>query len=68
MLDAVSSALLDTRNVSGFSSGRYLVWNISGHVKLRITSTGGANARRQRIILPIDLYCIRQFDSNPELS
>jgi hypothetical protein len=31
--------LLDTRPVSSFVSGRYLVWNVSGHVVLRITNT-----------------------------
>ncbi|HEY6243956.1 MAG TPA: hypothetical protein VIX17_08425, partial [Pyrinomonadaceae bacterium] len=44
VFDAVSNALLDTRNVSGFSNGQYLLWNISGHVKLRVTNTSGANA------------------------
>jgi hypothetical protein len=44
VLDAVTNALLDTRNVTGFSNGQYLLWNISGHVKLRITNTGLTNA------------------------
>jgi hypothetical protein len=41
VLDAASSALLDSRNISGFSSGQYLIWNLSGHVKLRVTKTAG---------------------------
>jgi hypothetical protein len=44
VLDAVTNALPDTRNVTGFSNGQYLLWNISGHVKLRITNTGLTNA------------------------
>jgi hypothetical protein len=42
--DAVTNALLDTRAVSGFHDGRYLVWNIRGHVIVRIVNTGGVNA------------------------
>jgi hypothetical protein len=29
---------------SSFNAGVYLVWNVSGHVKARVTLTGGANA------------------------
>lgn len=42
--DAASGTVLDTRNVSNFSGGQWLVWNISGHVKITITCTGGLNA------------------------
>jgi subtilisin family serine protease len=35
-----NGSLLDTRSVAGFSTGQYLVWNLSGHVVLRITNTG----------------------------
>jgi uncharacterized repeat protein (TIGR01451 family) len=38
ILDA-NNNLLDTRPQVGFSGGRYLVWNLSGHVILRITNT-----------------------------
>src|SRR5262249_58629681 len=31
--------LLDSRNVSGFGNSQYLVWNFSGHVMARFTST-----------------------------
>ena len=41
--DANSNAVLDTRNISSFNNGIYLVWNISGHVKVNVTRTGGAN-------------------------
>ena len=44
VLDATSSAVLDTRTISGFSNGEYLVWNLKGHVTFKITLTGGINA------------------------
>jgi uncharacterized repeat protein (TIGR01451 family) len=44
VLDAASNAVLDTRSISGFQGGQYLVWNLKGHVKLKVTVTGGANA------------------------
>src|SRR5258706_10237090 len=37
ILDA-NNTLLDSRSVSGFANGRYLVWNLSGHVIVRITN------------------------------
>ena len=42
--DAVTNALLDTRSVSGFQNGEYVVWNITGHVRLNVIVTGGINA------------------------
>jgi len=44
VLNASTSAVLDTRSISGFSAGRYLVWNITGHVVIRVTRTAGPNA------------------------
>ena len=44
VLDAVSGRLLDTKSVAAFTTGEYLVWNLSGHVKLRVTNVLGANA------------------------
>ncbi len=44
VLDATSNAVLDSQTVSSFSTGRYLVWNVSGHVKVRVTRTAGNNA------------------------
>src|ERR1051325_2676286 len=32
VLDAVTNNVLDTRSISGFGSGVYLVWNVSGHI------------------------------------
>jgi hypothetical protein len=42
--DAGTGAVLDTRNLSNFSQGQWLVWNLSGHVKITITNTGPTNA------------------------
>lgn len=42
--NATTGAVLDTQSVSNFQSGRYLVWNMAGHVKITITLTGGNNA------------------------
>jgi len=39
ILDA-NGTVLDTRSVSGFANGEYLVWNLNGHVIMRITNTG----------------------------
>ena len=44
VLDANSNAVLDTRTLSGFRNGVYLVWNLSGHVKINVLWTGGVNA------------------------
>ena len=42
--DANSGAVLDTRNISSFTNGMYLVWNISGHVRINATMNAGGNA------------------------
>jgi hypothetical protein len=44
VLDAATGAVLDTRTVSGFAGGQYLTWDLSGHVRLRVTRLAGANA------------------------
>jgi hypothetical protein len=38
ILDA-NNTLLDSRSVSNFQTGQYLVWNLSGHVIVKITNT-----------------------------
>ena len=43
VLDADTNAALDTQNLSSFQSGKYLVWNIKGHVKFRFTNKAGVN-------------------------
>jgi subtilisin family serine protease len=46
-----SGNLLDTRSVAGFANGQYLIWNLSGHVAVRITNTNaGSNALLSAIL------------------
>jgi hypothetical protein len=47
ILDATSGAVLDTQNVSSFAEGKYLVWDISTSVKVRLTKLAGYNATAQ---------------------
>ena len=42
--DLTNNALLDSRTVSGFGSGIYMVWNVAGSVKFQVYNTGGQNA------------------------
>ena len=44
VLDAATATILDTRTVTNFQGGQYLVWTIQGHVRLRVTRLAGANA------------------------
>ena len=45
VIDAKTGALLDARPLSNFTEGAYLVWDIKGPVKLRVTRTSaGGNA------------------------
>jgi RHS repeat-associated protein len=46
ILDATTNAVLDTREVTSFSGGKHLVWELKGHVKLKVTNLGlaGTNA------------------------
>jgi hypothetical protein len=44
ILDAATGVVLNSQSVSSFSAGRYLVWNVSGHVTVRVTRTAGGNA------------------------
>ena len=36
--------VLDTRTLSNFTGGQYLVWTLGGRVTLRVTNVSGANA------------------------
>jgi hypothetical protein len=44
VMDANSGATLDTESISAFTNGIYLVWNVSGHVKIVVTMNRGGNA------------------------
>jgi hypothetical protein len=43
ILDAGNSTVLSTQTMSSFTAGKYLVWNLSGHVQIRITKTSGGS-------------------------
>ena len=42
IVDANTGAVLDTRNLSNFTNGIYLIWDLSGHVKVNVTWTTGS--------------------------
>ena len=44
VLDAATGAVLDTRTVSGFTGGQYIVWTVRGHVIVRVSWIGAVNA------------------------
>ena len=44
VVDASSGAILDSRTISGFSGGQYLVWNLQGHLLIKVTNLAGPNA------------------------
>ena len=41
--DANTGAILDTRMVSAFAGGQWLVWNLTGQVRITLTCTGPGN-------------------------
>lgn len=43
-LDANNGRILDSRTVSAFQGGQYLVWNVSGHVRFRVSNISGLNS------------------------
>ncbi len=44
ILDAVTGTVLNTESYTGFHSGEYAKWTITGNVTVKIVKTGGANA------------------------
>ena len=44
LINGDTGAVVQSQTVSGFSSGRYLVWDIKGHFQLRFTRGSGPNA------------------------
>ena len=44
VVDVLTGQVLDSRTLSSYQQGVYLVWNIKGHVRLQFTSVGGPNA------------------------
>jgi hypothetical protein len=43
VMDALDKTVLDTRTMTGFQNGTWLVWDIKGHVQIRVTGTGTAS-------------------------
>ncbi len=59
VVDSVTGEIWDTRTVSGFNGGKYLFWDITGPVNVRVTPlAGAANAVLSGIF----------FDSTPSVS
>jgi subtilisin family serine protease len=44
VLNGETQAVIDTRTVSGFTNGQYLIWQVTGHVVVRVTRLNGVNA------------------------
>lgn len=44
VLDATTQYVLDTRTLDHFHDGQYVVWNVTGHVVVKVTLLGGVNA------------------------
>jgi hypothetical protein len=44
ILDALNNSVLSSQSVTAFNGGQYLIWDIRGHVTIRLTSTGFPNA------------------------
>ena len=44
VIDYATNTLLESRNISQFNGGQYLVWDIRGRVKITVNKTGGKSA------------------------
>ena len=51
IVDPATNNILNSQVLSNFSNGVYLLWNISGQVKINVTSSAGPNAVDQRSFL-----------------
>ena len=45
-----SNNVLDTHTLSSFVGGTYLVWNVTGHVKIRVTSLNPTSVNTNSVI------------------
>ena len=43
-IDTATGVVFDTRSISNFHDGAYLVWNIHGNVTFKVINTGSSNA------------------------
>jgi hypothetical protein len=44
VIDTGTGVVLNTQTATSFHNGEYFVWNLSGHVTIQFTLTGGSNA------------------------
>jgi len=44
VVDPSTNSVLSSQTVSSFTAGKYLVWDLKGHVKVNVTRVNGANA------------------------
>jgi len=44
ILDAFDNSVLSSQSVTGFNGGQYLIWELKGHLLIRLTNTGSPNA------------------------
>lgn len=44
LLDGSSGAVLDQQNIAAFENGVWARWRVSGHLRIRVTRTAGANS------------------------
>ena len=44
IVDATTNAVLDSRSLSSFGTGKYVVWNVRGRIRINLTRTSGGNA------------------------
>jgi hypothetical protein len=44
VVDASNGTVLDTQTISGFNGGQYVMWNVKGHVTIRVSNMSGMNA------------------------
>ena len=47
LLDWTTNSLLDSRTISSFNGGQYLIWDIRGRVKIVVNKTGAQECRHQ---------------------
>jgi hypothetical protein len=44
IMDWATNILLDSESISQFNGGKYLVWNVKGHVRITVNKTGARTA------------------------
>ena len=68
LLDASNSAVLDTQNLTGFQNGRYMAWNVYGHVKIVVTTTNpNSNAALSGIFFESSVIGVNVTPQSPSL-